>query len=320
MTPPPSRTAILALLVVTFIWGWTFIWMTEALDTAREHVGEDGMVAAVGLFMMVRFGMAALGVPLVLKASRPGLGSLAVWRDGGILAAILLAAFLLQMFGLQGVGPAVSAFLTSLYVAFTALISRFTGRTRGGRQLAVGVVLATVGAGFISGPPQLEFDLPEWLTVLCALLFAVHILATDIITRRVPPLAVSVSTFAWVTLGSGVTLIVGWILYPELTSSQLTGLLGDSGFYVPALLTSILGTGVALTLLNQFQKQLDPVRAAILYALEPVWASAIALGVGMGTLDHWLVLGGGALLAGNLIAELGPSSDQSVPAIPAAQG
>ncbi len=320
MRPSPSRTAILALLVVTVIWGWTFIWMTEALDTAQAHVGKDGMVAAVGLFMMVRFGMATLGLPLVLKASRTGLGSGAVWRDGGLLAAILLAAFLLQMFGLQGVGPAVSAFLTSLYVAFTALISRFAGRTRGGHQLAVGVVLATVGAGFISGPPQLEFDLPEWLTVLCALLFAVHILATDIITRRVPPLAVSVSTFAWVTLGSGATGIVGWVLHPELTSSQLAGLLGDPGFYIPALLTSILGTGVALTLLNQFQKQLDPVRAAILYALEPVWASTIALAIGMGTLDHWLVLGGGALLAGNLIAELGPSSTQSVPAIPAAEG
>jgi drug/metabolite transporter (DMT)-like permease len=111
---------------------------------------------------------------------------------------------------------------------------------------------------------------------------------------------------------------VGWILHPALTSDQLAGLLGDPGFYIPALLTSVLGTGVALTLLNQFQKQLDPVRAAILYALEPVWASVIALGLGMGTLDSWLVLGGGALLAGNLIAELGPSPTQSVPDIPAA--
>ncbi len=317
MPSPPTRTAVLALLVVTVIWGWTFIWMTEALDTARAYMGEDGMVVAVGLFMMVRFGMATLGLPLVLQASRLGMGSPAVWRDGALLAAILLAAFLLQMFGLQGVGPAVSAFLTSLYVAFTALFSRLLGRTRGGLPLAVGVLMTTIGAGFISGPPQLAFDLPEWLTVLCALLFAVHILATDIITRRVPPLAVSVSTFAWVTLGSGGTALVGWLLYPELTADQLVGLLGNPGFYIPALLTSILGTGVALTLLNQFQKQLDPVRAAILYALEPVWASLIALAMGMGRLDHWLVLGGGALLAGNLVAELGPSPSQSDPAIPA---
>ena len=39
--------------------------------------------------------------------------------------------------------------------------------------------MVTIGAAFISRPPQLSFDTPEWLTVLCAVLFAAHIVATD---------------------------------------------------------------------------------------------------------------------------------------------
>ena len=53
---------------------------------------------------------------------------------------------------------------------------------------------------------------------------------------------------------------------------------------------------------------MDPVRAAILYALEPVWATFLAISLDMTEFTFWLVLGGGSLLIGNLIAELGNQS------------
>jgi drug/metabolite transporter (DMT)-like permease len=62
---------------------------------------------------------------------------------------------------------------------------------------------------------------------------------------------------------------------------------------------------VALLLLTILQKQLSPVRAAILYALEPVWASIFSLLLGReGDVSFWLFVGGGALIIGNLIVEL----------------
>ena len=63
---------------------------------------------------------------------------------------------------------------------------------------------------------------------------------------------------------------------------------------------------MALTLLNSFQRELSPVRAAILYSLEPVWAAIIALATGLMQLDFWLLVGGGGLLVGNLIVEVVP--------------
>ena len=84
------------------------------------------------------------------------------------------------MIGLDSINPSTSAFLTSLYVVFTALITtKITGQ-RVTRTMILGVALATFGAGFIEGPPIV--GLREILTVICAFFFALHIL----FTRRLP--------------------------------------------------------------------------------------------------------------------------------------
>ena len=76
-------------------------------------------------------------------------------------------------------------------------------------------------------------------------------------------------------------------------------------FVFPLILCAILGSLVALLVLNIFQKQVSPVRAAILYALEPVWAMSASLLLGLeGNITFWLPVGAIALLIGNLIVEL----------------
>lgn len=302
--------AIVALLAVTVLWGWTFAWMKQALLAGERVLGGPRPWVVAGLYLALRFGVAAALLALV-PAARRGLDREA-WRGGALLGGLLLAGFFLQMLGLGTVSPAVSAFLTSLYVAFTALAVAIRGAHRVGPALVGGVVLATFGAGFIDGPPQIRFGVGEWLTVGCAFVFAIHILATDAITRRSAPLAVTLVSFVTVAAGSGAILLV---LRPG--PRTLLSLALDRGFAVPTALSCLLATVVAISLMNLFQRDLDPVRAAIVYALEPVWASIVAIAYGLGTVTPWLVVGGAALLAGNLVAEAGAArASASTPAIP----
>lgn len=309
--PTPAQTpasidlrAVLAIGVVTVLWGWTFVWMKQAVAESDRVLGPGGLVAGVGLFMSLRFGLACLVLPCV-PAVRRGLDR-GAWGGGLVIGSVLLGGFLLQMFGLQGVSPAVSAFLTSLYVVFTALFSAALARRAVPLWLAVGVVLATLGAGFIGGPPQLTFGLSEWLTVGCAFLFAIHILVTDRITKRSDPMAVTWTSMLFVTLGSLATLLVGLGLEGGPDGAALVELATSGAFLAPMVLASLFATVLALSLMNLFQRRLDPVRAAILYAIEPVWASTIAIALGLAVADRWLWIGGSALFAGNLLAELGP--------------
>jgi drug/metabolite transporter (DMT)-like permease len=91
-------------------------------------------------------------------------------------------------------------------------------------------------------------------------------------------------------------------------------LLAEPDFLWPLAWTTIFATVLALSLMNVFQREIDPVRAAILYAFEPIWATFAALFAGMDQLTPWLWVGGSALLAGNLVAELGGRKQTSAPA------
>ena len=65
--------------------------------------------------------------------------------------------------------------------------------------------------------------------------------------------------------------------------------------------------------MNLLKRHLHPVQAAIIYALEPVWATILALGLGMTTWTGWIAVGGGALLIGNLMVELRENPSQQAP-------
>jgi drug/metabolite transporter (DMT)-like permease len=309
----PRNRAVLALLGVTVLWGCTFIWMKQSLDAAERVLGRPGGASVVTVYLALRFGFAAAVLALWPRA-RSGLDR-GAWRGGAVLGLILFAGFLLQMLGLERVSPPVSAFLTSLYVVFAAIITAWIRRARPHLPFLLGVLLATFGAGFIEGPPHLTFGTAEWLTVGCALIFAFHILATDKFTKAHAPLAVTLAMFVWTAVFAVAAAPLTMLRAGSPSASGLLTVVLDRGFAVPLVLSILFATVLALSLMNQFQRALDPVRAAILFALEPIWTTMIAILMGFGRPGLWLWIGGGALVVGNLVAEWGAAHD--IPADPA---
>ena len=189
-----KQKATIALFLVTIVWGWTFIWLKNALDASAPYTTGNQTNIVATLFVTMRFSIAVLLFFLIFPSIRKEIRGFQVWHDGMILALLMTGGFVFQMIGLEGISPAVSAFLTSLYVLFTALILAWHAGKLQSRTLLFGVVLATFGAGYIQGPPELHYDISEWLTILCALMFAGHIIATDVVTKRVSPLGVTFPT------------------------------------------------------------------------------------------------------------------------------
>lgn len=304
---PTERRAWLALgalSVVTLIWGITFSWMKEAQDAARATLGPGHATETIALYMGLRFGVAALVLALVPRARAKA--DREAWKGGFVLGFLLYTGFLVQMLGLEEISPAVSAFLTSLYVLFTAAMTAWNARARPGFALLAGALLATLGAGLIRGRPQIDLHAGELLTVASAVIFAVHILATDKVTRASDPLAATLTTFVWVALFSALTFGAIQLLGAGSDGQHLRELMVSRAWLDPLLLGTLFATVIALTLMNLFQKQIDPLRAAIVYAIEPIWALIFGVWRGHDVLTSWLWIGGSLLLAGNLVAELGP--------------
>ncbi len=312
-----SRLALPMLLLVTLIWGGTFVWMKDAIGAAEAEAAARGLdpdqalTTAILVFLLGRFGIGALGLPLIAPRLLPAVtgrrtGGAVAWRGGATLGALLISGFVLQMFALAEVSAPVSAFLTSFYVGFTALILAAKQRRWPHRWTLAGVALASFGAGFIDGPPQVSFGWPETLTLISAAIFAVTILVTDKFTKAASPVAVSWVTFVTVGTAAGVALAVWPLDGVESVWTWCGWLLDVPAYRNGLLLCGLLATLGALTLINIFQREVEPVRAAILYALEPVWAAVWAVMLQGESLGTWLWIGGTALLLGNLLAELAP--------------
>ncbi len=303
--------ATIALFLVSIVWGFTFLWMKQAVDAMERVAGADRLVAGSGVFLALRFGLAMVLLLAFVPSSRRALtrdATNVVWGGGAWLGVLLVIGFILQMIGLGDVTPAVSAFLTSLYVVFLAVITAFVERRLPRVGFAIGALLATAGAALVRGRPEIaEWRTGELLTVGASIAFAVHILATDRVTKRVPVMPVTFAMFAWVALGG--LLLVGFenARGAGFTAAEFGTLCRDPEFVRPLLLTTIFGTVVALAFMNLYQREIDPVRAAILYALEPIWAALIGVSAGTDVVTPWLLAGGGLLLAGNLVAEIAGS-------------
>ncbi len=302
MALPPSerRKALFALLVVTSVWGATFIWMKQALNTLEPEIQSQGRFQIVALLVAARFIVAAVVMFAAFSKARTALRQSEQWKGGLILGSIMLVGFVTQMIGLDDITPSVSAFLTSLYVVFTALITIVFSKSKPTRTLLFGVLLATFGAGFIQGPPHLTWGLGEVLTVVCAVFFALHIIYTQKITQEVDPIGVTLTSFLVIALGSILLLFA----FGGGRTLDQWGLIFQDGVFLQVLCLGIGGSFFCLLLLNLYQRYLNPIQAAIIYALEPVWATIYGLSLGLDQWTGWILLGGGALFMGNIVVEL----------------
>ena len=215
----------------------------------------------------------------------------------------MLAGFILQMIGIDSVSPSVSAFLTSLYVVFTAILSVKISDRKPTRMMIAGVALATIGAGFIDGPPHIVWGTGEILTVACAFFFALHIIFTDSVTKKLNPLAVTSTSFAVLVVGA---LIIALIASGDIMVVEVAW---QEGVVLPLLLLGLFGSLACILMLNAFQKYLNPTHAAIIYSFEPVWATLYGWSEDLVDLSMWLLMGL-LLLLGNIIVELDESGEE----------
>jgi len=305
----PTRTrriATFALLGVCVFWGATFTWMKTGLEGLERAQPGAGIVALGAYFLMVRFAMAALVMPAVLPSSVRKMNR-AAWGWGFWLSLPFAGGFLLQIVGLtqKDLPPSQSAFLTSLFVVATPVIGCVLTRKLPPRGVLIGVPLALIGAAFIQGPPEGGLSFGAWLTIASAFVFGAHILITDVATKRADPMAVTLATFIYSTLWMLLALVIAPGGIEMLGADALAASFGNFDFLYTVILCATFATVIAVSVLNRWQKELHPSRAAIIYTAEPVCATLISLALSdRERITFWLFFGAGMILCANLAAEL----------------
>ncbi|MDN5760825.1 MAG: DMT family transporter [Microlunatus sp.] len=272
---------LLALIVMTAAWGSTFFMIKDVVT--RMPVPD---------LLSVRFAIAAVALAIV---AGPRLRMSVITLRRGLLLGLLYGiGQLLQTVGLAHTAASVSGFLTGLYVVMTPLLSAVILRTSIPKPVWAAAVLATVGLGVLS-LQGFSIGYGELLTVASAVVYAVHIVALGRMSAPGAALQLSVVQMAVIAILCGVVAAPDGI---QLPSSGLD--------WAIVIYLGVIAGALTMLLQTWAQARVEASRAAVIMALEPVWAAAFAVALGGEALTWRMLLGGGAILTAMYLVELAP--------------
>lgn len=247
----------LLLFLTAVIWGVAFVAQSAGMDyvgpftfnAVRSLIG--GVVLIPCIFLLNRGRQTA---PEQTPQERKTL------LTGGLWCGFFLAvASSFQQFGIQYTSVGKAGFITALYILLVPLLGRLLGKRIGWRVwTAVGI--AVIGMYLLCVTEGFSIAFGDLLVMVCALLFAVHILVVDHFSPRVD--GVKLSCIQFFTCGA--LCAAGMLLFEHPSPSQIL----DA--WMPILYAGVMSCGVAYTFQILGQRDTDPTIASLILSLESV--------------------------------------------------
>ncbi|MCF0122844.1 MAG: DMT family transporter [Ruminiclostridium sp.] len=265
---PPKNLGLLFL--TAFIWGTAFVAQAVGMDhigpfafnAARSFVGGVALIPVVLLFN--RFKSQER-----LQKERANRRILII---GGICCGIALGvASMLQQVGIKYTTVGKAGFVTALYIVIVPILGLFF-RKKVGPKLWVSVIIAIVGLYLLCMTESLSLQKGDFLVLLCAFCFSVHIMVIDHFSPKVDGVQMSCIQF----FVAGILSSVGMLAVegaPEPHAVLIS--------WMPILYAGVLSSGVAYTLQIIGQKGVNPTIASLVMSLESV----------ISVLAGWIILG-----------------------------
>lgn len=262
-------SGVILLLLAAIVWGFAF---------AAQRFGMDSLTPAQ--FNAVRFLMAVIVMCAVFPvtdkfssddASNKTFRNKKLWFCGILCGVILGSASLLQQWGLLYATAGKGGFLTALYIVMVPVLGMFMKR-KTSPVLWLAVLAALGGSWLLCSPENLtDWKIGDILLILCAVVFALHILCIDKFAGQLESVRISLIQFL---VASVIAFAVSIALKEVWSTDAIVAAL------VPLLYCAVCSSGIGYTFQIVGQKYVHPVVASLLMSLESVFAA----------LGGWLIL------------------------------
>jgi drug/metabolite transporter (DMT)-like permease len=279
---------ILALLLVTLVWGTTFPAMKDL----------TGHFSAVWI-ILVRFALAAVLLsPFLWRGKREDM------RSGAILGVLLFFCFVFQVEGLALTSSNRNAFICGLNVLVVPLLGVLAGRLPE-RRIVLALAMSVLGLAALCWDGG-AWGLGDSLALMSALCFGVYIKVMEVRTRR----ATRLLTVTAAQIGTVALCAALWLLAREVPgdAAARSAWLGEvvngvkqHGWNFAYL--GVVATAAIISLQAWGQARTSANEAAVVYAFEPAAAAFFGflwLGEAM-TARGWL--GGLLLISGMIVSQ-----------------
>jgi drug/metabolite transporter (DMT)-like permease len=211
-----------------------------------------------------------------------------------VLGLLYGLAQILQTAGLAHTPASVSGFITGMYVVCTPLLASAILGTRINR-LTWGAVLLAVGGLGVLTLDGFSVGYGEALTLLAAVLYALHIVGLGAWSRPADAIGMSILQCLTITAICFVTALPGGITVPD-----------RAGDWVAVVYMALFAGAAALLGQTWAQAHLPPTRSAIIMSMEPVFAAFFAVLLGGESVTTRMLVGGALVLTAMLVVELLP--------------
>jgi len=326
--PTVSKTshhaqAVLLLLLANFFWGLSFP-LIKAISAVQAALLPSGGTWFISACVIVpRFALAAVAVGAIWFGVLRTLTRREL-RQGVELGLFTGVGMMFQIDGLQHTSASTSAFLTQLYAIMIPVWLALRGRRSPRWTVWVSCALVLAGVAVLARLDWRDLHLGrgEIETLVSSVFFMGQILCLDraeFAGNRPMPVtfvmfvvqAVAGAALAACTMPAGVNVLA----------------LGGSGaWWTFTLALTVFCTLGAFTLMNTWQPKITATEAGLIYCVEPVFASAMALFLpawfsAWGGFDYPnesatanLLVGGGLITAANVLIQLNPPPKPQVAA------
>ena len=249
------------LFITAFIWGTAFVAQrqgVEILDPCTYN-GIRSFFGCMALMPVILFMDFKAKKNNTYVKDNPKLLAL-----GGIVCGVILfIASTVQTAALIEADEGKAGFMTALYLIIVPILGIFIGKKI--RPVVwLCVVFATLGLYFlcVKEGTSFSFDKSEILLLLCALIFAFHIMAVDYFSPRLNGVKLSFIQFLVVGLISLVYIVL-------IDKPQMSDIIKCA---FPIIYAGVFSSGIAYTLQIVAQKDTEPAVASIIMSMESLFA------------------------------------------------
>lgn len=280
--------ADILLLVAAMIWGSGFV----AQRIASAHLDAfafNGLRFTFGTLLLLPLLAFAPWPTHVARTS----ATRATWRGGFIAGIVMMLAANAQQHGLASTTASNGAFITSLYVVFVPFLAIAFHRQRIGSPVWFGVALAAIGLVLLGLQPDFSVNAGDPWVLLCAVLWAVHVVIVGIFSRDAEPIRFSLIQLGMTGMGSLATMF----------AHEGVALAAIEAAKWPLLYAAVLPVATAFTLQVIAQRHAPPTHTALILSLESVFgmiAGIAYLGERPTTQQY---IGAGLMLAGVVVSQ-----------------
>jgi drug/metabolite transporter (DMT)-like permease len=283
-----SRLALFAMLLVTVIWGWTFVVVQNAIQKIP-----------VMDFLAWRFAIAGLIMFLIRPNCLKGLTWNETWK--GILLGIALGGgYITQTYGLLYASASVTGFITGTFVVFTPLLSWLFLRKKTSAKVWIAVVLATAGLALL-GLKGWSVGKGELIVLGCALCYALHIVGLGEWSH-----SFDVYRFTMLQLITVAVICIGFAIPRGIVIPS------DANIWFAVAVTALLATALAFFVQTWAQSLVSPARVSVVMTMEPVFAGVFGVLLAGDKLSIRIIGGMLCIILAMLIVQVFPSKNTRI--------